>query len=91
MTTEKSASDRLGKQVREVTQDLQEIGEIAKDAAREKLEQLRDNASEYCEQGRDKVQKVERTLQQYIQDRPVKSILIAAGIGWFFGRFWTRR
>lgn len=91
MTTERSASDRLGRQAKEVTQDLQEMGEIAKDAAQEKLEQLRDNASEYCEQGRDKVQQVERGIEQYIRQRPLKSILIAAGVGLFFGRFWMRR
>ena len=88
MAAEHSASDRLGKQAREVTQDLRQMGEIARDAAQEKLEQLRDKASEY---GRDKVQHVERSIEQYIQERPLKSVLIAASIGLLFGRFWMRR
>ena len=53
-----TTSDRLGKQAMEVTKDLQEMGGIARDAAQEKLEQLRENASGYYRQGRDKVQGV---------------------------------
>ena len=52
---------------------------------------MRDNASEYVERGRDEVQKAEHTIEALIRDRPLKSILIAAGVGWFVGRFWQRR
>ena len=89
--SERSASDRLGRKARKVTKDLQEMGEIAKDAAQERLGQLRENASEYCEQGQGKVQQVERSFEQYIRERPLKSILIAAGVGMLLGRFWRRR
>jgi ElaB/YqjD/DUF883 family membrane-anchored ribosome-binding protein len=67
------------------------MGEIAKDAAQEKLGQLRENASEYCEQGQDKMQQVERSFEQCIRDRPLKSVLIATGVGLLLGRFWMRR
>jgi len=90
-TANRTVTGRLSKQAKAVTQDLHEMGDIAKDAAQEKLEQLRANASEYVEQGRDKVQKVERSIEQYIRERPLKSLLIAAGIGLFLGRFWMRR
>lgn len=88
---ERSATDRLGKKTRTVTKDLQEMGEIAKDAARETLGQLRENASEFCEAGQDKVQRAGRSFEQYIQERPLKSILIATGIGLLLGRFFMRR
>ncbi len=87
----RSVSDRLGRQTKEVTKDLLELGEIAKDAAEEKLGQLRENAAEYCEEGRDTVQHVQQSVEQYIGERPLKSILIAAGIGLLLGRFWMRR
>jgi len=58
----RSASVRLGKQARKVTDDLQELGGIAGDAAREKLGQLRDNASDYYEEKREEVHQVERGL-----------------------------
>ena len=85
------ASDRLGKQARKVTEDLQDLGGIAGDAAQEKLGQLRENASDYYEEGREKVHQVERTFEQFIRDQPLKSILIAAGVGLVLGRFWMRR
>jgi ElaB/YqjD/DUF883 family membrane-anchored ribosome-binding protein len=86
-SADRPASDRFRKQAREVTQDLQQMGDIARDAAREKLGQLRGNASECYEQGRDKVYRVRRTFEQIILEHPLRSILIAAGAGWLVGRF----
>jgi len=73
-----------------VTNDLQEMGNIASDAVQTNLEQMRESASDYYEQGRDEVHKVEHSFETYIKDRPVKSLLIAAGVGLFLGRFWKR-
>ena len=67
------------------------MGSIARDVAQEKLEQLRESATEYRDQGRDKIQEVERTIEDYIRERPIKTILIAAGVGLLLGRFWMRR
>lgn len=86
-----SATVRLREQAQEVTKDLQKMGNIASDAVEENLEQMRENASEYYEHGRDGVHKAERTFEQFIRDRPIQSILIAAGVGLFLGRFWMRR
>jgi ElaB/YqjD/DUF883 family membrane-anchored ribosome-binding protein len=83
--------DRLGAQANEVSKDLKEMGEIVRDAAQEKLGQVRENATEYYEQGRDNVHGVLCNFEQYVRERPVKSVLIAAGIGLLFGRFWMRR
>jgi len=85
-----TTSDRLGKQAVEVTKDLQEMGGIVRDAAQEKLGQVRENASEYYEQGRDKVHDVVCTFEQFVRQQPFKSVLIAAGVGWVLGRFWRR-
>jgi ElaB/YqjD/DUF883 family membrane-anchored ribosome-binding protein len=85
------ASDRLGKQARKVTEDLQELGGIAGEAAQKKLGQLRENASDYYEEGREKAHQVRRTFEQFIREQPLTSMLIAAGVGLVFGRFWMRR
>ena len=87
----RSASDRLVKQARKLTEDLQELRGIAGDAAQEKVGQLRDNASDGYEEGREKVHQVKRTFEQFIREQPLKSILIAAGVGLVLGRFWMRR
>jgi ElaB/YqjD/DUF883 family membrane-anchored ribosome-binding protein len=62
-----------------------------------KLAQMRENASEYFEQGRDQVYRVERTLEHFIRTQPVKSVVIGAtilmlaGVGLALGTFWMRR
>ena len=86
-----TTSDRLGAQANEVSDDLKEMGAIVRDAAQEKLEHVRENANEYYQQRRDQVQSTLCTFEQYVRERPVKSVLIAAGIGLLFGRFWMRR
>jgi ElaB/YqjD/DUF883 family membrane-anchored ribosome-binding protein len=85
------ATDRLCEQAREVTQEIQEMGNTASDAVRENLGKLQDEVSEYYEQGRDQACQAEQTFEQYIKDHPLKSILIAAGVGMILGRFWIRR
>jgi ElaB/YqjD/DUF883 family membrane-anchored ribosome-binding protein len=84
-------SNRLGKQAKEVTEDLEEMGATVKDAAQEKLAEAGEKASEYYEQGRDKVHGMACACEKYLSERPLRSVLIAAGVGWLLGRFWKRR
>jgi ElaB/YqjD/DUF883 family membrane-anchored ribosome-binding protein len=84
-----TTNDRLGKQALAVKEDLQEMGETVRDAAQEKLGQLREHASGYYEQGRDKVQGVVHAFEQSVGQRPLTSLLIAAGVGLLLGRFWS--
>jgi ElaB/YqjD/DUF883 family membrane-anchored ribosome-binding protein len=86
-----TTSERLGEQAKEVAEDLQRMGTNVGDAAQEKLGQVGEKASEYCEQGRDKVHGVACACEQFIRQRPLRSVLIAAGIGWLLGRFWKHR
>lgn len=85
------ASNRLSGKARTVTQDIQELGGLARDMAQEQVEQLRASASGYLEEGRDNVQQLGRGFEQFIRRQPLKSILIAAGVGLVLGRFWMRR
>jgi ElaB/YqjD/DUF883 family membrane-anchored ribosome-binding protein len=88
---ERRTNGRLDKQARKLTQDVRKLAGAAIDVAQEKLEVLRESASDCKDQGRDKVQQVERTIEQYIRERPLKTLLIAAGVGLLLGRFWMRR
>ena len=88
MTT---SSDRLGKQAAKVKKDLEQMGGTAKDIAEAQLEQVGEISSEYYEQGRDKVHGVACACEQFIRDRPLRSVLMAAGIGWLLGQVWKRR
>lgn len=88
---ERPASDRLREQVSAVTEDIQGMGVIARDAVQEGLEHMQENASEFYDQGRDTARKAARSLEQYIAGQPLMSILIAGGLGLLVGRFWRRR
>lgn len=86
-----NASERLGKQAKEVAEDLLEMGGTVRGAAQEKLGQAGEIASEYCEQGREKVHGVACACEQFVRERPLGTVLVAVGIGWLLGRFWKRR
>jgi ElaB/YqjD/DUF883 family membrane-anchored ribosome-binding protein len=86
-----TTSKRLGKQAKAVTEDLQEMGATARDAAKEKLGQVGEIAAEYREQGQERVHGVLCACEQYLRERPLTSVLLAGGIGWLFGRFWKHR
>ena len=89
--SERHANGRHNRKARTVTQDLQELGGMAREMAQEKVAQLRASASEYCEEGRDKVLQVEHSFEQFVRQQPLKSILIAAGVGMLLGGLWMRR
>ncbi len=79
------------KQARTATRDHPKSGSTTRDTAQEKVEQLRAGAADCAREGRDKVQQAERSFAQYVREQPLKSILIAAGVGLVLGRFWLRR
>jgi len=83
-----TTGDQLRKQAEEVTEDLQKMGGTVRDAAQEKLEQVGEKAVEYCEQGQEKVHGAACVCEQFLRQRPLTSVLLAAGIGWLLGRFW---
>ena len=85
-----NTSDQLGKQAKEVAEDLQRMGSTARDAAQAKLGQVSDKAAEYGEQVQDKVHGIACACEQFVRERPLRSVLMAAGIGWLLGRFWKR-
>lgn len=82
-TGEGSATSQLRDKASEVAGNL-------KDAASEQFEHVRDTAEEYYNQGRERAQQWQHSLEDYIQEQPVKSLLIAAGVGVVFGILWKR-
>ena len=86
-----NTTDQLGNQAREVTENLQTMGRTVRDAAQETLGQAGEKAAEYGEQARDQLHGVACACEQFVRERPLRSVLMAAGIGWLLGRFWNRR
>ena len=79
------------KQARNVSRNHRKSGSTARDTAQEKVEQVRAGAADPAREGRDTVPQVTRSFAQYVREQPLKSMLIAAGIGLVLGRFWMRR
>jgi ElaB/YqjD/DUF883 family membrane-anchored ribosome-binding protein len=69
---------------------VRETASQVKDAAQEKFNELRDQASEYYEQGRQRAMEWEQGLEDYVQQQPIKALLIAAGVGALLGFLWRR-
>lgn len=88
MSTDKGAKGGQGD--KGVGEQIRDMGGQVRDAAREKYEQLRDQAGEYYEEGRQRAQEWEQGLEHYVKERPIKSLIIAAGVGLAVG-FLMRR
>ena len=74
----------------QVSQTLRDAGSQMRDAATEKVSQLRDRAGDYYEQGKQRAQEWEQGLEDYIREKPIQSLLIAAGVGMLLGALWKR-
>ena len=84
-----TAQDLKGKAA-EVGQNLRDLGAQARDVATEKYSQLREQAGDYYDTGRQRAQEWEQSLESYVHEKPIQSILIAAGVGVILGMLWKR-
>jgi ElaB/YqjD/DUF883 family membrane-anchored ribosome-binding protein len=64
----------------EIREELQRVGQMARDAAYEQMDYLRERGLEKA-----------RQLEDRIVDEPLKSVAIAAGVGFVLGLMWMRR
>jgi ElaB/YqjD/DUF883 family membrane-anchored ribosome-binding protein len=85
-----SSTEQLRDKASEVGQNLRDIGGQVRSAASEKYNELREQAGEYYQQGRDTAQQWEQSLEDYIQEKPLKAVMIAAGVGLLLGLLWKR-
>jgi ElaB/YqjD/DUF883 family membrane-anchored ribosome-binding protein len=74
----------------EIGHNLRDLGTQARTAANRKYEELRDSATDYYQHGKERAQEWEQSLEQYVQEKPLRSVLIAAGIGVVLGLLWKR-
>ena len=88
---ERVAGGHLRESAAQVGHDLREMGSQMKDVAQERFNRLRQQAAEYYEQGRERAREWEQNLEKMVQERPIKSLLIAAGVGVLLGYLFRRR
>jgi ElaB/YqjD/DUF883 family membrane-anchored ribosome-binding protein len=84
------STEQLRDKAAEVGQNLRDMGSQMRDAASEKYSKLREQAGQYYTQGRDAAQQWEQSLENYIQEKPLKAVAIAAGVGLLLGLLWKR-
>ena len=74
----------------QVGENLRNLGSQVRDTATQQYEQLRQQAGDYYEQGRQRAMEMEQSLEQYVQEKPIQAVLIAAGVGVLLGLLWKR-
>jgi ElaB/YqjD/DUF883 family membrane-anchored ribosome-binding protein len=94
-TTDQGSTSSAGQTFKDtanqVSQTLRDAGAQVRDAAQEKMRDVRDHANEYYEQGRDRAMEWEQGLESYVKEKPLQSLMIAAGVGVILGLLWKRR
>ena len=85
------STDELRQHVKTVREDLGQLGRAAKNVAQEKLGEARRYADEHLDQGKQKASEIEDQLEEYIRNKPLKSVLIAAGAGALIGYLLGRK
>ena len=74
----------------QVGENIRNLGSQVRDQATQQYDQLRNQAGEYYEQGRQRAMEMEQNLEQYVQEKPIQALLMAAGVGLLLGILWKR-
>jgi ElaB/YqjD/DUF883 family membrane-anchored ribosome-binding protein len=74
-----------------ITEGLQTAANAAKRLAGDSVEAVRETANQFMDQGRAKAQEVSESVETHVREKPVKSVLIAAVIGFVLGLIFVRR
>jgi ElaB/YqjD/DUF883 family membrane-anchored ribosome-binding protein len=85
-----STTGNLRETASEVGQNLRNLGSQVREQAGEQFDQMRQQANDYYEQGRQRAMEMEQSLEEYVQEKPIQALLIAAGVGMLLGLLWKR-
>lgn len=86
----KAAASDLRDSAAQVGENLREMGSQVRQQATEQYDKLRDQASDYYARGRERAMEMEQSLEQYVQEKPIQALLLAAGVGMLLGLLWKR-
>lgn len=74
----------------EVGENVRDMAGSAKEMARDTINRVRDTASDAYQQGKERAVRWQDDLESTIREKPLTSILIAAGVGMVVGFLWRR-
>jgi ElaB/YqjD/DUF883 family membrane-anchored ribosome-binding protein len=84
-------SGQLREKAEQVGQSIRDMAEAARDTGREQIDRAKERAVEYYEEGREHVRLWGENVEAYVQEQPLRALLIAAGVGLLLGVMWRRR
>lgn len=84
-------AEPMREKAQQVGQNIREMGEMAREAAKNRFEQVRQSATEYYETGKEKAMEYKENLEDVIRDKPIRAVMIAAGVGVLLGMLMRRR
>ena len=81
----------VGEQSRRVLRDVRELGSAAVDTFGRSAQRLRRRGREVLAAGRERAMEAETELERYVGQHPIRSLLVAVGIGALIGLALRRR
>ena len=81
----RSSSRSFGEQSSRVAEEVQELGRVALATAGEAATNLKEKGQAAFETGRDKAKEAKSKLEETVMEHPMKSVLIAVGVGLVLG------
>jgi ElaB/YqjD/DUF883 family membrane-anchored ribosome-binding protein len=85
MRSNADSVEQLRTQAARVKEDVQELGHVAREVAREKFHEMRAQADGYVKAGTEKAKQWEKSFEDQIREHPLRSVAIAAGVGLVVG------
>lgn len=67
---------------------MSEVAGKTKEAAQDTMGQIKESVSDVAQRGKEEAEKLTRSLETVIRDSPIKSVLVAAGVGLLVGVVW---
>jgi ElaB/YqjD/DUF883 family membrane-anchored ribosome-binding protein len=87
----RSATRSFGEQSSRVAEEVQELGRVALANAGEAASTLKEKGQQAFEAGRDKAKTAKSKFDDVVAEHPMKSVLIAVGVGVALGMVLQRR
>ncbi len=84
-------SEEFRQKAHAIKQDVQDLGRLTKTVAQESFDQFKGQVSESYKHGKEKAHQWEESLENQIRSHPMKSLLIAAGVGLIIGALWKSK
>lgn len=89
--TDRTSAQAFRNKAGELGEDLSEMATMAADAGRDQLGRIRNAATQNYKGAKNHLTSWEDSLESYVRERPIKSLLLSAGVGVALSILWRLR